>query len=152
MGWTNEQVEDLKRLWDDGLSTGEIGKVLGMSKNAVVGKAHRLGLVSRPSPIRRYDDAPQPARDEKSDEATAKKKAVRAPVPEKAKPAKPSKAAAKKETHLLTVNDLAHDSCRWPIGDPKDPDFHFCGKKALPDRPYCAEHCEMAYVSTKAVR
>ena len=56
MGWTDEQVEELKRLWDKGLTTGEIGKVLGVSKNAVVGKAHRLGLNSRPSPIRRGED------------------------------------------------------------------------------------------------
>lgn len=56
MGWTDEQVEELKRLWDKGLTTGEIGKALGVSKNAVVGKAHRLGLNSRPSPIRRGED------------------------------------------------------------------------------------------------
>ena len=51
MGWTDEQVEELKKLWDQGLTTGEIGKALGVSKNAVVGKAHRLKLDSRPSPI-----------------------------------------------------------------------------------------------------
>ena len=56
MGWTDDQVEELKRLWNEGLTTGEIGKALGVSKNAVVGKAHRLGLNSRPSPIRRTDD------------------------------------------------------------------------------------------------
>lgn len=148
MVWTDEQVEELKRLWDDGLSTGEIGKILGMSKNAVVGKAHRLGLVSRPSPIRRGEgEKPEP---EVKTKPAEKKKAP--PAAEKKKPAKAAKPAAKKDAHLLTVNDLTHDSCRWPIGDPKDADFHFCGKKAVADRPYCAEHCELAYVSTKPVR
>lgn len=56
MGWTDEQVEELKRLWNEGLTTGDIGKALGVSKNAVVGKAHRLGLNSRPSPIRRGEE------------------------------------------------------------------------------------------------
>ena len=56
MGWTDEQVEELKRLWGEGLTTGEIGKALGVSKNAVVGKAHRLALTGRPSPIRRTEE------------------------------------------------------------------------------------------------
>ena len=140
MGWTDEQVEELKRLWDKGLTTGEIGKALGVSKNAVVGKAHRLGLNSRPSPIRRGDEdagnttAP----------AAEKKKTVKA-----AAAPKDTKKEVKK---LFTVNDLTSTSCRWPIGDPKDEDFHFCGKETLPDKPYCAEHAAIAYVSAKTLR
>ena len=140
MGWTDEQVEELKLLWEKGLTTGEIGKALGVSKNAVVGKAHRLGLNGRPSPIRRGDE------EENVDTAPTeeKKKAV------KAVPAK--KEQEKQAKKLFTVNDLTSTSCRWPIGDPKDEDFHFCGKEALPDKPYCAEHAEIAYVSAKALR
>ena len=126
MGWTDEQVEELKRLWDKGLTTGEIGKALGVSKNAVVGKAHRLGLNSRPSPIRRGED-----------DTAAANTSTQQPVEKK---------------KLFTVNDLTSSSCRWPIGDPKDEDFHFCGKEALPDKPYCAEHAAIAYVSAKTLR
>ena len=53
MSWTEERIEDLRRLWDAGYSASAIGKQIGMSKNAVIGKAHRLGLRARPSPIRR---------------------------------------------------------------------------------------------------
>lgn len=135
MGWTDEQVEELKRLWNEGLTTGDIGKALGVSKNAVVGKAHRLGLNSRPSPIRRDED-----------EAATPELPLNPVKTEKVK------AAKKQAEKLFTVNDLTHSSCRWPIGDPKDADFHFCGKEALPDKPYCAEHAAVAYVSAKSVR
>ncbi len=157
MGWTDEQVEELKKLWDQGLTTGEIGKALGVSKNAVVGKAHRLKLDSRPSPIRRGEDElpleePATAEREKSAETAAVQKPVDA-KPAAPKPAPVKKAADKKEKKkLFTVNDLTTTSCRWPIGDPKDEDFHFCGKTALPDKPYCAEHAMLAYVATKSSR
>ena len=144
MGWTDEQVEELKRLWDKGLTTGEIGKVLGVSKNAVVGKAHRLGLNSRPSPIRRGEDENSQNANTQTQQSGEKKKAA------KAAPAK--KNTEKEKKKLFTVNDLTASSCRWPIGDPKDEDFHFCGKESLPDKPYCAEHAAIAYVSTKTLR
>ena len=144
MGWTDEQVEELKRLWDKGLTTGEIGKALGVSKNAVVGKAHRLGLNSRPSPIRRGEDD-NVADSETPTQKTAEKKKDTKPVAAK-------KITAKEKKKFFTVNDLTASSCRWPIGDPKDEDFHFCGKEALPDKPYCAEHAAIAYVSAKTLR
>ena len=145
MGWTDEQVEELKRLWDKGLTTGEIGKALGVSKNAVVGKAHRLGLNSRPSPIRRGDDEIDNTAENTDTTGTVKKKKAA-----KNEPAK--KNTEKEKKKLFTVNDLTSSSCRWPIGDPKDEDFHFCGKEALPDKPYCAEHAAIAYVSAKTLR
>jgi len=141
MGWTNEQVEELKRLWGEGLTTGEIGKTLGVSKNAVVGKAHRLGLQGRPSPIRRpEDEIPAAAEAE-----------VVPPAPEKTsrRPSKSAKKTATAKEKRFTVNDLVSTSCRWPIGDPKDEDFHFCGKEAMPGKPYCLDHCAVAYVSAK---
>ncbi len=141
MGWTDEQVEELKHLWEKGLTTGEIGKILGVSKNAVVGKAHRLGLNSRPSPIRRNDE------DRNITETTdqnEKKKILKSTVIQKS--------ADKEKKKFITVNDLTSSSCRWPIGDPKDEDFHFCGKQSLPDKPYCEEHAAIAYVSAKTLR
>ena len=143
MVWTNEQVEELKRLWDQGLTTGEIGKALGVSKNSVVGKAHRLELNGRPSPIKRNSEETEAVAE------TVEKK------PEKKKSAKTAsaqKTEEKAKKKLFTVNDLTSSSCRWPIGDPKDEDFHFCGKEALPDKPYCAEHAAIAYVSSKILK
>lgn len=118
--WNDEKIAKLKKLWQEGLTTGEIGKRLGVSKNAVVGKAHRLGLKGRPSPIKRPETA--------------------APAPKK-EPVK-----------IFTLTDLSHNTCRWPIGDPKHEDFRFCGKQVYPGKPYCAEHCATAYVGSSKPR
>jgi GcrA cell cycle regulator len=113
-GWNDEKIGRLKKLWSEGLTTGEIGKRLGVSKNAVVGKAHRLGLKGRPSPIKRQTKTVEP----------------------------------KKETRIFTLTDLSAQTCRWPIGDPKHEDFRFCGKPVAPGKPYCGEHCAVAYVGS----
>ncbi len=115
-GWNDEKIGRLKKLWSEGLTTGEIGKRLGVSKNAVVGKAHRLGLKGRPSPIKRQD--------------------VKTPAPKKP------------ETRIFTLTDLSAQTCRWPIGDPKHEDFRFCGKPVIAGKPYCGEHCSVAYVGS----
>ena len=146
MSWTPELIKELKKLWKKGLTTGEIGRVIGMSKNAVVGKAHRLGLESRPSPIKR-EEAP------KKEKASRVIKKVTKPVPKKEQPvavetAEPVKAVKKTKSGKnkgVKLVDLKPTSCRWPEGDPKDPDFHFCGKEAVPGKSYCEEHCAVAY-------
>ncbi|UTW55322.1 GcrA family cell cycle regulator [Kordiimonas sp. SCSIO 12610] len=120
MAWTDDRIEILRKLWDDGLSASQIAKELGegVTRNAVIGKAHRLGLKSRPSPV-------------KTDK-TAKKA--------------PAKKAVKKETKkFVTLLDLTDRMCKWPIGHPGDADFHFCGKPSEPGMPYCAAHCAEAY-------
>ena len=125
MGWTDEQIEELKALWGEGLTTGDIGKRLGVSKNAVVGKAHRLGLQGRPSPIKRGQE-----------------QAIEVPDP---KP--PRKRQSKKPQ---TTVDLSAHTCRWPIGDPRDSDFHFCGEPSVSGKPYCAQHVSVAYVNARS--
>lgn len=193
MSWTDEKVKELARLWENGLTTGEIGKQLGVSKNAVVGKAHRLGLAGRPSPIKRVDgeaddivvDIAPPVKTKpakrvekpaaRSAKAQAKQSEPKETAPERAsarksreKPAvagetpasRPAKAAVsavteKKRTssikaadmRITSVIDLSAQTCRWPIGDPKKPGFHFCGRRAIPGKPYCPEHAAIAYVS-----
>lgn len=107
--WTDEQIEELNRLWNEGLPTSEIGRLLGTTKNAVVGKAHRLGLTKRQSPIKKKPE----------------------------------------EKQVIRLRELRAGMCSWPIGEPGTPDFHFCGKPAVAGKPYCAEHCSMAYVSGK---
>lgn len=120
MAWTEDRIEKLKKLWDDGLSASQIAKELGegVTRNAVIGKAHRLGLKSRPSPV-------------KTD--TEKKKAA------------PKPAARASDKKLVTLLDLNDRMCKWPIGHPGDADFHFCGKPSEPGMPYCARHCAEAY-------
>ncbi len=119
MAWTPEKIKLLKKLWQKGKSTVEIGRELGMSKNAVVGKVHRLELSARPSPIKKQTN-PQ-------------------------KPEKP----VENEKKVVTLMDLKMNSCRWPIGELKDDDFHFCGKECQTGKPYCPEHCKIAYTSLK---
>jgi GcrA cell cycle regulator len=135
MSWTDEKIEDLKKLWAKGLSTAEIGRELGVSKNAVVGKSHRLGLKPRPSPISgKAAEAAPAAPAAKAAAAPAKPKAAKAPK-------------AKETEKIGDIIDLGPHMCRWPFGDPGDDDFHFCGRQVAPSKPYCPEHCAVAYVT-----
>lgn len=122
MSWTDERIALLKELWEKGLSASQIAIELGgVTRNAVIGKAHRMGLSSRPSPVK--------------GEQTAK---PRPPVARKAVEKKPVR-------QRITLLDLTDRMCKWPIGHPGEPDFQFCGKPALTTAPYCGEHCGMAY-------
>ena len=182
MPWNDEMVESLKKMWDEGLSTGEIGKRLGVSKNSIVGKVHRLQLVARPSSIKKKDGS-SPAPKVKTENKTktkaakpAEKANVSAPKKKQEKPAAPAaetqpktETAAKTETkpaqikvtakekdrdaylnvsipvarapkkpgEKVTVTDLDNHTCRWPIGDPKDENFHFCGANVRIGQTYC---------------
>ncbi|HEX6981099.1 MAG TPA: GcrA family cell cycle regulator [Alphaproteobacteria bacterium] len=133
MDWTSEQINQLTRLWHEGLSTAEIGKRLGISKNAVVGKAHRLRLAARPSPIKRVGSrqspAPRPAAQHRPQSMAAPARTP-SPAPQPAP----------------RVVELSTQTCRWPIGHPGDPGFHFCTERAIQGKPYCIEHSAVAYV------
>lgn len=127
MSWTDDRVKLLKQLWGEGKTAAEIAKELGgVTRNAVIGKAHRLKLNSRLSPIQ------QNVKKTKSE----RKDVARAPTP-----------VRKIEFKGLGIKlrDLENDMCRWPSGDPKDKDFVFCGCKRIEGLPYCAEHCKAAY-------
>ena len=193
MAWTDERIDQLKSMWEKGLTASQIGK------------AHRLGLKSRPSPVKPGETRPKPAKKEapkakpahsaaapRSDSvaeakpvdntpaesetastessgtveveaatvAPAKPKVVsvgpggflrqgpgdqQPPIPpappRRLVPARPSPEIADK-TSLLDLNDKI---CRWPVGHPGEPDFHFCGEAVNPGFPYCVEHCGRAY-------
>lgn len=143
MDWTNERVEELRRLWGQGQTASRIADLLGgVTRNAVIGKAHRLGLRGRPSPIRRDENGalarPTPA------------PRVSVPAPAKAElpPVEVSRAAtmpAPASSQPKTAQGASGRTCSWPMGDPKQAGFHFCGGEAVPGRPYCAAHCGMAY-------
>jgi GcrA cell cycle regulator len=219
MSWTDERIERLKSLWTKGMTASHIADELGgVSRNAVIGKAHRLGLQSRPSPVKANEPeprlkpkakekpepapaaaaarspaaeapprpaAPKPERtpaqppasdvDEDEDEDDVETEAADAPPakpkapeplvrsigpggfvrqgpsdqqapippapPRRLVPAKPSPEVAAK-TGLLDLNEKI---CKWPIGHPGEPDFHFCGNQANPGFPYCVQHCGVAY-------
>ena len=190
MSWTDERIERLKKMWADGATASQIADELGgVSRNAVIGKAHRLGLDARPSPVKPGEEkekkaapaARQPRADAASrrpapaasgdDAAPAPTRSPQRPQPDGVQyrsigpggfvrqgpgdtqapippapprrlvPAKPSAEVADK-TGLLDLNDRI---CKWPLGHPGEPDFHFCGAPANPGFPYCVEHCGVAY-------
>lgn len=149
MGWTDERVESLKKLWQDGLSASQIAKQLGgVTRNAVIGKVHRLGLSGRAAPskpARPVFKAPRPARP-----------AAAAPaVPRRlAEPVAREPAAVAVQTAPVryveeapgsaTVLTLGAHMCKWPIGDPSSEGFTFCGRRQ-DEGPYCIEHARVAY-------
>ncbi|RNJ63636.1 MAG: GcrA cell cycle regulator [Porphyrobacter sp. IPPAS B-1204] len=216
MGWTDERIATLRKMWEGGSTASEIAAELGgVSRNAVIGKAHRLGLKARPSPVKANDKkktaapvkkpvpaAPSPRaaepRSEPAERSSAPAEQAERPAPRPAAapvradtagdsaipsqpipgpsadlpkivsvgpggflrqgpgdqqapippapprrlvPAKPSAEIAGKTTLL----DLSDKVCRWPMGHPGEPDFHFCGQQVNPGFPYCVEHCGRAY-------
>jgi GcrA cell cycle regulator len=211
MAWTDERIDTLRKMWEAGQTASQIAEELGgVSRNAVIGKAHRLGLQSRPSPVKPNEPdkaaaaaaaanaapaepkpippkaperAPAPAPimakppvevDEEDDDddidgdvavvaappappqpimrsvgpggflrqAPGEQQAPITPAPpRRLVPAKPSADMAGKTT-LLDLNDKI---CKWPLGHPGEPDFHFCGDKVNPGFPYCVAHCGHAY-------
>ena len=233
MSWTDERIDQLKAMWEKGLTASQIADELGgVSRNAVIGKAHRLGLQSRPSPVK-ANEAPKKAAPARKPAAPAPEaEAPRAaapvaappppprptPVAAPAAPAAPAAAAApvaprpvaaakpepkpladapeteaasgdappKADTPRIvsigpggfirqgpgdqqapippapprrlvpakpsaeiagktSLLDLTERICKWPMGHPGEPDFHFCGEAVNPGFPYCVEHCGRAY-------
>ncbi|MBA3898313.1 MAG: GcrA cell cycle regulator [Sphingomonadaceae bacterium] len=201
MAWTDERIEQLKTMWAGGKTASQIADELGgVSRNAVIGKAHRLGLQARPSPVKPNEVEKPAAREAAPPSPPAPPKpaprpAVEASTPTPAAPsgprvppaspfpphvptgptgaqlrsvgpggflrqgpgdqappsapaparrlvpAKPSPEMAGKTTLL----ELSDKICKWPLGHPGEPDFHFCGKVVNPGFPYCVQHCGQAY-------
>jgi GcrA cell cycle regulator len=145
MGWTDERVELLKKLWQDGLSASQIAKQLGgVTRNAVIGKVHRLGLSGRATPskpARTVFKAPRPARPVAAAPAVQR----RSPEPLAALQAHASPVRYIEEAPgMATVLTLAAHMCKWPIGDPALDNFTFCGRRSS-EGPYCCEHNQIAY-------
>ena len=141
MPWNESNVERLRELWDQGLPTAQIGKLLGFTKNAVVGKAHRIGLERRPSPIRRTAVKPDRKKARSPIIPKLNFENTKEEVVEKQKPQKNFQPVIKN----LFTNSIKR-GCEWPDGHPDESDFKFCGKERFEDKPYCLEHCAIAYV------
>lgn len=169
MEWNEETIARLRGLWSEGLSTAEIGRRMGISKNAVVGKAHRLNLPPRPSPIRR-DGAtagnvpPRTAPPRRTTGPTlpplpavlSQVAAAPAPAPTRAAPAtvQPAARPAMSASRPVAVRPAPFrsnrmTSCCWPIGEPGTKSFHFCDADAMTGKPYCATHAQQAYVKVR---
>lgn len=129
MAWTDERVEQLKQLWGEGLSASQIANTMGgVTRNAVIGKVHRLGLAGRATPA-----APKP-------------KVVEAAAPEReARVSSISLDSLGFASDRPTVSSIGTNQCKWPIGDPASEDFHFCGQSASSGKPYCAYHSQLAF-------
>lgn len=142
--WTKENEQLLAELWGKKLSAREIAAKLGCTRNAVIGKAHRLDLAYR-APV---------AGEGKGAEVPTHRKYVTLPRTERTPPQRPdleSKAVANtpenvpRGTVREIYKDLRKDSCRWVYGDPSGTDFGVCTSTKVPDKSYCATHAKVAY-------
>jgi GcrA cell cycle regulator len=156
LSWTDDRVALLRRLWEDGQSASKIAAQLGgVTRNAVIGKVHRLGLGGRARGSEEAQVTPQTA---KAVEIETPITVVETQAPEpvailshRPAPIFPTPAPAAPDTVALavsqrvTIMDLRESMCRWPLGDPTTPEFRFCGARSITGLPYCTHHAEIAY-------
>jgi GcrA cell cycle regulator len=143
MSWTDERIELLRKLWSEGLSASQIATRIGggITRNAVIGKVHRLGLEGR---MRTGSGAPQPdAGSGIGASGIGLRRADASVVP--VEPAPVAEPESDPATAKVTLLHLTEQTCKWPIGDPGTPSFHFCGQRAELGLPYCAAHARIAY-------
>ena len=152
--WTDDRVEHLKRLWEAGLSCSQIAAEIGnVTRNAVIGKVHRLGLSGR---AKAPSSTPPRQRRVKPVQFAARARPLRTEHL-KAATLSPEEVTERVEQEYqgdveippaqapCTLLELTDDTCKWPIGDPQAEDFHFCGGMALVDSPYCDAHDQIAH-------
>jgi GcrA cell cycle regulator len=138
MSWNQQKVEDLKKLWNDGVATSRIGEQLGFTKNAVIGKAFRLGLERRQNSRKKIS---QPA-SFSSTTLYRETSSSSSSISVKKEPIRRREKFSFKKSIVGTGN---FRSCQWPIGDPLEDGFHYCGGQNIPTKPYCIEHFKKAY-------
>jgi GcrA cell cycle regulator len=162
ISWTDDRVENLKKLWQEGLSASQIATRLGgVTRNAVIGKVHRLGLSGRATTSRMKSHRPRrPAAATQKRLAskpryaqqgnTAFRALYQGDASEPYTPAVEELVIPEKERKYITT--LTDSCCRWPIGDPQHADFHFCGKGKVTGLPYCEFHARRAFQPPQARR
>ena len=157
MEWNEESIIKLRALWAEGHSTAEIGRRMGVSKNAVVGKAHRLTLDARPSPIRRDGDKTPRRRQ------LRRTRGPTLPALTAALAKLPGDLPAALRPHAQIVERTAPvlravptprpgarvTPCCWPIGEPGTRSFRFCDEDSIGGKPYCEQHSALAYVKVR---
>lgn len=146
-GWTEDRVGALKKLWLEGQSASQIAKALGggVTRNAVIGKVHRLGLSGRAAPSQptRTTFRPTRPRPAPATQPSAPRR-IEAAQPRLATPTPPAPPPAPDLPGTATVMTLGAHMCKWPIGDPSSREFSFCGRRAS-EGVYCVEHARVAY-------
>jgi GcrA cell cycle regulator len=167
LAWTDDRVELLKKLWAEGLSASQIAGRLahGVTRNAVIGKVHRLNLAGRAAPSPRTTGAesrvrrvPEAARStqarplsQPSMPRTGNTVLKQAPAPSVAPRVialpepKPLRLVDTTKDGKITILHLSEKTCKWPIGDPGNEDFCFCGHTPREGAPYCEYHARLAY-------
>ncbi|WP_336487834.1 GcrA family cell cycle regulator [Methylobacterium nigriterrae] len=163
LSWTDERVDLLRRLWEDGQSASKIAAQLGgVTRNAVIGKVHRLGLAGRVKPVAGapVNGRKRPLREAEGEIEAATVAEIAADAPEPiaiashrpapdfppaAAPASAADQVPLAVSERVTIMDLRESMCRWPMGDPTTPEFRFCGGRAITGLPYCSHHAQIAY-------
>ena len=156
MNWTEERTVQLEALWGEGLSASQIArKIGGVTRNAVIGKVHRLGLSGRAKDARAdlgKTTGPRPIRPAREGAAClvlhdAASEAVRRPAPgTQAESAGSALSPCQTEAdERKTILELTERTCKWPVGDPSGEDFYFCGRSPSAGLPYCERHARVAY-------
>ena len=146
-GWTEDRVGALKKLWLEGQSASQIAKQLGggVTRNAVIGKVHRLGLSGRAAPSQPARATFRPSRPRPAAQPTQAPSAPRRIEAVQPRPAAPQLPVAMPDLPgTATVMTLGAHMCKWPIGDPSSTEFSFCGRRAS-EGVYCLEHARVAY-------
>ena len=163
MSWTDQQIQTLKEMWGHGFSASEIANRLGggLSRNAIIGKAHRMKLsVDTPLATKQSSVARRTAASVDSMAAVVRasdrKRVMLRPLP--VMPTAPSATIKRladkdnfratdgiKRTEGIAVTKAGERQCRWPVGDPRSPDFRFCGCQVYETLPYCIDHARVAY-------
>ena len=138
MSWNEEKVEKLKELWGKGSTASQIAEIIGgISRNAVIGKAHRLNLSSK---IKTRNSSSNQNFDNSSEENSSKQK--------RGKKSKFQSLIIEKDfepENPKKLEELDESSCKWPVGHPEDQSFYFCGRSSLKDFSYCKLHLLYAY-------
>ncbi len=151
MSWTDERVDLLRKLWTDGLSASQIAAELGgVTRNAVIGKVHRLGLSGRAKGSNQSNTGRRKAAAAKSPSFTKTQKTSNGNQPRAATQSAPVRPAPvvdvpKPVALMLNLLQLTDSTCRFPIGDPQEENFGFCGSSPRDSDPYCEYHCRIAY-------
>ena len=139
MSWNQQKVDNLKKLWSEGVATSRIGEQLGFTKNAVIGKAFRLGLE------RRQNSRKKTAQSQSVSSVTMYRETS---VPGSSQISPKREVTRRREKFSFKksiVGTGSFKSCQWPIGDPLEEGFHYCGGQNIPTKPYCIEHYKKAY-------
>ena len=139
MSWNQQKVDDLKKLWNEGVATSRIGEQLGFTKNAVIGKAFRLGLE------RRQNSRKKTAVSQSVSSVTMYRESSNSGHSQISPKREITRRREKFSFKKSIVGTGSFKSCQWPIGDPLEEGFHYCGGQNIPTKPYCIEHYKKAY-------